>query len=157
MGCDIHWHSETKRDGKWLCDQAESFKVLEDEEDYPDMDDFPDRGRDYWLFGLLQPGVRSEWEWSFPERLVTPNDLSKEVQIVVDRWDGDAHSNGYLTRKELKAKLAELKQLTVEHLIAPTDETQILHHHVKRLEDIITNLAADVPDTDQRIVFWFDN
>lgn len=157
VGCDIHWHSETKRDGKWLCDQAESFKILNDEGDYPDMNNFPDRGRDYWFFGLIQPGVRSEWSWSLPERLATPDDLSKEVQIVMNHWDGDAHSHGYRTREELKTKLAELKQLMVAHLIAPTDVTEVLHHHVKRLKKVIKDLASDVPDTDQRIIFWFDN
>lgn len=157
MGCDIHWYSETKRDGKWVCDQAESFEILKDEGDYPNMDEFPNSERDYWFFGLIQSGVRAEWSWSFPERLAIPDDLSKEIQIVMDHWDGDGHSHGYRTREELKAKLAELKQHKVMHLITPTRETPALHHNVVRLEEVIKNLAANVPDTDQRIVFWFDN
>lgn len=81
MGCDIHWYSETKRNGQWECDQADTFELLEDEDNYPDMANFPGRDRDYWFFGLLQPGVRSRWDWSFPEREVIPDDLSKEVKI----------------------------------------------------------------------------
>jgi len=158
MGCDIHWYSETKRNDKWQCDQADSFELIKESTyTYPNMEEFPNSERDYSFFGLLQPGVRSEWGWSFPERHEIPNDLSKEVQSMSDDWKGDSHSHGYLTRKELKAKLEELKQSRTMHLIAPTEVTHTLHHHVEELEDTIANLTADVPDTDQRIVFWFDN
>lgn len=156
MGCDIHWHSETKKDGKWICDQAVTFARNKNEEDYPEMDDFPGCNRDYWFFGLIQ-GVRSEWDWSFPERIVIPDDLSKEVQIVVDHQEGDSHSHGYLTREELKVKLEELKPRRAEQLIASDELNDVLQHHVNRLEEVINNMNSDVPDTDQRIVFWFDN
>lgn len=157
MGCDMHWYSETKKDGEWFCDQADSFTILVDEDSYPEMQDFPNRGRDYWFFGFLQPGVRTQWDWSFPERMEVPSDLSMEVQAKFDYWQDDAHSGGYFTRAELKAKQLSLKEYQVLHLIAPTHETAALNHHVKSLEEVISNLAADVPDTDQRIVFWFDN
>lgn len=157
MGCDIHWYSETKRNGQWECDQADTFELLKDEDNYPDMANFPGRNRDYWFFGLLQPGVRSRWDWSFPEREVIPDDLSKEVKIFWDRWDSDGHSYGYVTRKEIKDKLEELRKHRAMHLIEPRDSTKVLHHHVDRLEECLKNLTSDVPDTDQRIVFCFDN
>ena len=163
MGCDIHWHSETKRNGQWECDQAHTFEIEKEDfgnndvRDYINMADFPDRGRDYWLFGLLQPGVRSSWDWSFPERIEIPEDLSKEVKAVWDQWDVDGHSHGYLTRAEIKAKLEELKKHRAMHLIDPRDSTQVLMHHVERLESILEDMTSDVPDTDQRLVFCFDN
>jgi len=155
MGCDIHWYSETKRNGQWECDQANTFCY--DEENYPEMDSFPGRDRDYWFFGLLQPGVRSHWDWSFSEREIIPDDLSKEVKTIWDRWDSDGHSHGYVTREEIKAKLEELKPLRTQHLINPTDEANIVRHHVTKLENCLTHLTSDVLDSDQRIVFCFDN
>lgn len=157
MGCDIHWHSETKRNGSWLCDQAASFEILKDENNYPEMDDFPNRARDYWFFGFIQKGVRTEWAWSFPERLGLPNGVSPEIQAKVDYWSGDAHSMGWLTREELLAKRDELAKLQAIHLIQPAKDTKALQHHVARLNEVLANLTADVPDTDQRIIFWFDN
>lgn len=157
MGCDIHWHSETKRDGVWKCDQAYSFELLADEDNYPNMANFPDRGRDYWLFGLLQPGVRSDWDWSFPERMVFPDDASSEVRQVYKHWGEDAHSPGYVTREELKAKLEELKSLRAQHLISPMEEGPVIEHHATKLARMINELDSDVPDSDQRIVFWFGN
>ena len=157
MGCDIHWYSETKRNGQWECDQAHTFELLEDEDSYTDMANFPGRDRDYCFFGLLQPGVRSRWEWSFPEREAIPDDLSKEVETICDQWGSDGHSHGYVTREEIKVKLEELKPLRVQHLILPTDKTNIVKHHVTKLENCLTHLTSDVPDSDQRIVFFFDN
>jgi hypothetical protein len=157
MGCDIHWYSETKRNGQWECDQAHTFKLLDLVCNYPEMDSFPGRDRDYWFFGLLQPGVRSRWDWSFPEREAIPDNLSKEIKTIWDLWSTDGHSHGYVTREEIKAKLEELKLLRVQHLVRPTDKSEVVGHHVTRLENCLTHLTSDVPDSDQRIVFWFDN
>lgn len=156
MGCDIHWHSETKKNGIWKCDQAESFQLLEDENNQPDMNDFLGRGRDYWKFGLLQQ-VRSVWDWSFDKRIEFPDDASPEVRQVFEAWGGDAHSEGYRTREELKAKLEELKPMKAQHLISPGEDKEVIDHHFTFLENMISNLNSDVPDSDQRIVFWFDS
>lgn len=153
MGCDIHWYSETKRDGEWRCDQ----RVERNEFDDMELDDFPNRHRDYTWFGLLQPDVRTFWTWSFPERIEVPSDLSPEVREEIESWAGDGHSHGHLTRAELKNKLTELKVLAAKHLIEPTEETEALLHHIQRLEQTIANLSSNVPDTDQRIIFFFDN
>ncbi len=156
MGCDIHWHSETKRNGIWKCDQAESFQLLESEDNYPDMDGFPNRSRDYWKFGLLQQ-VRSVFDWSFDERIEFPDDASPEVRQMFEAWSSDAHSQGHRTREELKDKLEELKLLKAQQLINPSKEAEAINHHFTCLENMIGNLTSDVPDSDQRIVFWFDN
>lgn len=157
MGCDIHWYSETKKDGAWVCDQAETFTTEEDGAlVYIDMDNFPDRDRDYWWFGLIQPGVRTDWPFSFAESAM-PEDISKEVRRLVDNWGSDGHSHGSLTRAQLKDKLVEMKRLSLQVTIDPSDNRRYISHFITRLEDAIKNLNADVPDEDQRIVFWFDN
>lgn len=170
MGCDIHWHSETLKEGKWTCDQAAT--LTRETEDYGDgeqervyMDDFPGRSRDYWFFGLLAAGVRSDWAWSFPYQDAIPDDLSPEVAELFKQWDADAHSSGTLTRAELMAKLEELKPIQAEMLISPppADEAykaQAPAHHIERLTKVIADmreLAPEAADDDHRIVFWFDH
>lgn len=160
MGCDIHWNSETKKDGKWVCDQAVVKPTWADEDDEPQAEDFPDRGRDYWLFGLLANGVRSNWAWSFPYQNAVPDDLSPEVAKRIEHDGGDGHSHGVHTRAELIAKVEELKLKRAELLITAdgqNNEPQACAHHLEQLEQIIGNLDADVPAEDQRLVFWFDN
>ena len=158
MGCDIHWYSETKQNGEWVCDQAETFYIEDEgtEDAYNSMDNFPDRGRDYWWFGFIQPGVRSSWDFGFDESSL-PEDLSEHVQKMVDGYGVDGHSHGHLTRAELKAKLVELAETRTRMLINPTEELGALKHLAQRLEKTISNLTSDVPDEDQRIVFFFDN
>lgn len=164
MGCDIHWHSETLIDGKWVCDQAASYTPADPEDQYSgiEMDDFPNRNRDYWWFGLLAADVRVEYPWSFPYQGIVPPDLSAEVAAMVAQMAGDGHSHGTHTRADLKAKREELKPLQTEYLISPPTGdidhyANVVNHHAQRLDQAIANLSADVPDTDQRIVFWFDN
>lgn len=158
MGCDIHWHSETKKDGIWVCDQAVSFK-FEGDREYPVMDDLPGRTRDYWFFGLLNKNVRTRWPWSFPYTCAIPADVSPEVKARVEYFGEDGHSQGARTQAELIAKLEELKLARAQLLIAPSEEASIhnVDHLIKRLEETLATLGAtDNPD-DRRIVFWFDN
>lgn len=159
MGCDIHWYSETKKDGEWVCDQADTL-MIEDEgtpEAYTTMDNFPDRDRDYWWFGFIQPGVRTTWDFGFEESSL-PEDLSAAVQTMVDDYGQDGHSHGCLTRADLRAKLNELAEIRAELLINPDGENrEAVEHFVKRLQTTISNLASSVDDEDQRIIFFFDN
>lgn len=158
MGCDIHWYSETKKDGKWVCDQAASFVVQDkDTKDaYTEMDSFPGRNRDYWWFGFIQPGVRSDWDNCFAESSL-PEDLSAEVQDMVHGYGQDGHSHGHLTRADLKAKLVEFAKYRTETLINPGSNDEAINHFIHRMEETISNLTSDVPDEDQRVVFFFDN
>lgn len=158
VGCDIHWYSETKKDGKWVCDQADTYTIEDEgkEGEYHDMDNFPNRDRDYWWFGFIQPGVRSEWDNSFPQTGL-PDDMSPEVSRLITRWDSDGHSHGHLTRADFKAKLAEFANYRTEALINPELKAEAINHFVDRMEETISNLKSDVPDEDQRVVFFFDN
>jgi hypothetical protein len=160
MGCDIHWFSETKKDGKWQCDQ---FGLLADvreggeEGDLMYFDNFFDEERDYWLFGLLAD-VRASFPWNI-SAMGLPNDVSPEVREQADEWGVDGHSHSFLTRSALKNKLVELQLARAELLIAPRGQhdVQAADHLIKRLTNIISNLSSSVADEDQRIVFWFDS
>ena len=158
MGCDIHWYSETKKDGKWVCDQAGSFEKDEDPDyEHHYMNTFPNGERDYWLFGLLA-NVRVDTPYGFEAKGI-PEELSPEVGTIFTEWDSDGHSHSYLTREELKAKLIELTIKRTELLLDSSQEYTMtrIQHHIGRLEEIIGNLNADVPDSDQRIIFYFYN
>ena len=109
------------------------------------------------MFGLLQPGVRSSWDWSFPERELDEDTASEQVKKIINHWDSAGHSHGFVTRAEILDKIKELKRLRAEHLINPQETTLVLQHHLKRLEECLGHLTSDVPDDDQRIVFFFDN
>ena len=82
MGCDIHWHSETLKEGRWVCDQADSHELDEfhseyyaDAEPHYKLDNLPGRERNYWFFGLLSNGVRTSWPFSFDSK-GPPDDVS---------------------------------------------------------------------------------
>jgi len=158
MGCDIHWYSETKKDGKWICDQAASFEIEKEDDgsEYMNMDNFPDRDRDYWWFGFIQPNVRSTWDFGFDESSL-PEDLSDEVAKIVESYGQDGHSHGHLTRADFIAKLKHFQVVRTEQLINPDDEHSAVQHFIERLQTTISKLTADVPDEDQRVVFFFDN
>ena len=175
MGCDIHWYSETrhyrtpeKTNFEWICDQTSSFHPVDysltpgGDDLRPEMDDFPNPIRDYWFFGLLFNGVRTHWTFAFPGKCLLPTDLSSEVQGVYDCWGVDAHSQSWLTRKELEDKLAELHLVQAEMLINPRPDARPEHvqHMMGRLKQTIDSMLAISPDVsgeDHRLVFWFDN
>lgn len=157
MGCDIHWWSETRKDSVWVCDQKDSFYVDTQQNNYTDMNEFISFIRDYAMFGLLQDGVRSSWEWSFKHFRGFPQDASSQVKAMYAYWGEDAHSPGWLTRAELKAKRHELLARKIQELIHPTGVMWMLSRHINNLDDILELLNAPVEDTEQRIVFFFDN
>lgn len=146
MGCDIHLYSETKRDGKWVADKADTFKSIQ-EGDYTYIEMEPSySGRNYFLFGLLCKDVRTGWEWSFEQRGV-PEDVSTEIAQNITQYDNDGHSHSWLTVPELKAKATEL-------LLSNTSEAFELCDYLKELID---GLPQVEDPTQQRVVFFFDN
>ena len=156
MGCDIHWYSETFKEGLWTCDQADSY--IPDEE-Y--LDNLPGRERNYWFFGLLSNYVRTSWPFSFNSK-GQPDDVSELVAEQLEYWDGDGHGYSWLTREELIAKKVELEALRPQLLIDENPDFNMDH-----LDDLIFCLTKTIgymeaasPGTapeDQRVVFWFDN
>src|SRR5690606_36788957 len=100
---------EVHRDGRWECLEEEY------EEDYG-TDEEPDMAlhlrslpvsRNYWLFGLLADGVRTQWEFSWQPRGL-PNDVTELVKADHERWDSDAHTASWLGMAEIQQKALEL-------------------------------------------------
>jgi len=150
MGCDIHFYSETRKNGKWVADHADSFTKSEPEEGETwyelNMNQSYNGGRYYLLFGLLSEGVRYDIPQAFPQRGV-PDDASDEIQQIFKSWDCDAHSANHITVAELKEKAAAL-------LVDPDPEAPRL---CSALSDVIRGLPPSENPDEQRVVFWFDN
>lgn len=148
MGCDIHCYAETRdKNGKWKADLADTFSNGQDD-GYDDSDlnsSYDDRN--YSLFGLLA-GVRRNCEWAFQPKGAPP-DASEEVAAVIARWNGDAHTQSWLTLRELRKKQMEL-------LLAPDQYAQQLNQYL--LEMLLQiNWPEGANGDNHRIVFFFDN
>lgn len=141
MGCDIHHFREVRKAGQWVClETSDEDGLLYAERHVP---------RNYWLFGLLHEGVRTEWPESFKGRGI-PEDASGLVKACHHFWDEDAHSESWLGLTELHEKFAAL-------LLSPSEEAGKLRTYLK--EGLLDRLEwpEDTPPEDCRIVFWFDN
>jgi hypothetical protein len=138
---------EVRREGKW---ESLETPYLEDEgtEDERLYLDSLSLGRNYWLFGLLARGVRTEWEFSWDARGL-PEDVSDVVKHDSDQWDCDGHNHSWLSLIELKHKATEL-------LILPGQEAPQCGALLRDLIDKI-EWPADAAPEDCRVVFWFDN
>jgi len=150
MGCDIHMFREVRRDGKWECLEEtyeEDCGTDEEPEMVVHLESLP-MSRNYWLFGLLAAGVRTEWEFSWQPRGL-PDDVSKPVEADYGLWDSDAHTASWLGLPEIQMKATEL-------LILPGQEAPQCG---KLLADLLNKLEwpEGTEPGDCRIVFWFDN
>lgn len=164
MGCDIHLHTERKIKGSWV--NLHSDLGVD---------------RNYTLFAILAD-VRNYGEnvpINSPKGV--PTDASKEYLQSVEDMDTDGHSHSYLTLQEILDYLPEaqvkytgmISQEQSDQLdtgVLPTswcrstNATGFLYREwydsESSLVDLVDNmklLQCDVPDTDIRIVFYFDN
>lgn len=109
MGCDIHIFTERKRhirdEEKWINMDYWQYNPYYDSED-PDGEREMDvkhfyRGRDYDLFSVLA-NVRNYSDNQFiMEDRGLPDDICPITKKEADRWEGDGHSHGYYTLKEM--------------------------------------------------------
>lgn len=115
MGCDIHVHTEKrviKSDGTevWIntdCFKCNEWKIvykIDNNSTYGDSDeddlliDYPYKGRDYKLFGILA-GVRTDPENIIAEPRGLPDDVS---DVTKNQYNEDwCHTPSWLTLKEL--------------------------------------------------------
>lgn len=172
MGCDIHIYTEHKLGPKWICGQA-STKTQEEEEgktyifyldDFKGSRKYGHGDRDYWFFGFLAD-VRRDVPHHF-EPKGQPDDLSPILKDLLTQWGGDAHSESFITLREMEEKLHQLPALRAESLLdltlTPAD-TEAFEHCVTRLRELADDLREEavefgVVDEDlSRIVFFFDN
>lgn len=134
MGCDIHSRAEVRRDGVW---EAVGRVFPNDEWDrqyYGEFGEAPFDRRDYRVFGRLA-GVRDDSVEPLQQRRGVPPDVSPPVKALVDDWEPDGHSHGWLTLRELRE--------------ARVDSEQFASH--------LAVLETLGPPDDVRVVFFFDN
>lgn len=157
MGCDIHMFREVYRNDRWEC-----LEETYEEEDWGSdsegtlthLEDLS-ISRNYWLFGLLAAGVRTEWEFSWQPRGL-PNDVSELVKAAHEQWGSDPAVWASLPPTASWLGMAEIQQKALELLILPGQEAPQCG---KLLADLINKLEwpAGIDPGDCRIVFWFDN
>jgi hypothetical protein len=175
MGCDIHSFAEVKnRDtGKWE-HVTDHFTLDDFDKDWykKEKGDSPFNWRSYSMFAFLA-GVRN-YDHCTPisEPKGLPSDVSDEIKADYVRWDGDAHSESFLTLKELLDfdydqkfwNRRVMKQVSDNHwngaALAEEGEGTILTYRENLGSWFFTHLndlkALGEPE-DVRIVFWFDN
>ncbi len=148
MGCDIHCFVEkrNKETKEWERFNENIFSGWRDEKGAE-----PFGWRNYEAFATLAD-VRNRLKIQpIASYRGIPEDVSEEIKQEMDVWRSDAHSENWLTLKELldfdfDKCASEDYQKTYRELIG-SDEFFI------NLEELKT---VGNPD-DVRIVFWFDN
>lgn len=136
MGCDIHIYREKKIGGKWVTADEWDPNYYDQGRAGVPYEKRAYTGRNYELFGLLSKGVRSEHPFSLDARGV-PADMSPEVALDVESWNGDGHSHSHVTLQELKdlhARLAN-EMIKVDGMIDGD-----------RLKQLRETIAAGQPD-----------
>jgi hypothetical protein len=175
MGCDIHIFAERRKaaDSDWQ-PVFNHFTLDRFDQEYykKDKGDKPFDWRSYSMFAFLA-GVRNYDRCdpiSEPKGL--PSDVSQYVRDDYKKWDGDAHSDSYLTLKELIEfdydkefwNRRVTKQLSTNSWtgagLAEEGEGKIISYRENLGEFFFVHLeelkALGEPEN-VRIVFWFDN
>jgi hypothetical protein len=160
MGCDIHIYTERYEPElkQWVCIDNFCFNVwhLKYPEDEPNK--WTQRewytGRNYYLFGMLAKGVRTDPPHGFKLKGF-PDNASPHTVYSYEQWGLDAHSASWLTLKELNKKLLVS---TLRREDPDNEFARFVIDFKKFLESIhYSHVLTKVPDDHFRIVFWFDN
>lgn len=131
MGCDIHFYVEKKaKNGKWV--RAEAIidnpyydaRYDDPEDEYREPKKAYEQwysGRNYRLFSVLS-GVRT-WGWENPlqmgEERGIPKNAGVSVQKEWKRGEGDWHTPGYFTLKELTDYEWDTPRLEIDGYLTP--------------------------------------
>lgn len=161
MGCDIHLYVEVRKNGKWerVGSMVKNEYYWPEEEHSDDPESKPMvrerfwRGRNYSLFGILA-GVRTDGPPIVKPRGI-PKDASKEVKLISERWEGDAHTHSWLN-------LAELFDFAYGKGYGAKDKNRfedVDRYFAESTMPKLITLAAEpgLKPEDVRIVFFFDN
>ncbi|CAM0077513.1 hypothetical protein VPHK482G1_0036 [Vibrio phage K482 g1] len=165
MGCDVHCFVEKlSPKSKW---EAVRLKPTDEEEDGIPFDyDYPTFGfgnpdaikhnaRDYWTFGLITHNeVRNErWEdhQLLPSSCGKPDDMSAEVEEIIDSWGVDGHSHHYVDFPTIKEHLSKLLLNTGVSTLAKE-----AYEHLLSWYDELRKLATEEHGL-YRVVYFFDN
>lgn len=164
MGCDIHLFTEKKVNGKWA-DQNTDLEV----------------DRNYDLFSILADVRNYNNIVPISEPKGIPADADEPFKKESDRMDDDGHSHSYLTLQELldylpnvsdkqsgmisaeQAERLEAGELPTSWSRSTSTPGYVYREWQSRdesLQDVVNklnDLKGDLPETDIRIVFFFDN
>lgn len=137
MGCDIHCHVEVKFNDKW---HHYTFLRI---------------SRHYLLFAKMA-NVRNDAKVTpIDKPRGLPNDITDMVKFIYKQWENDAHSQSYLTSKEV----IDLCQWIQESFINPNDILSSFGYLFGNYYKDFHLYHEDFPEElqDFRWVFWFDN
>lgn len=152
MGCDIHPHVEVKTNGKWEISTKDVFSLDDfDKKDYKkEKCNSPFDWRSYSMFGFLA-GVRETCNpISDPKGL--PDDISEEVKKEHEYMDMDAHSESFLTLKELSDFDYD------KQVISSVNEIKTYRDFLSEMYFThLSELKTLGEPENVRVVFWFDN
>lgn len=142
MGCDIHFHSEVKRNGKWQHHSEANIR------------------RNYLLFAKMA-GVRnySDTKPISPPKGV-PEDVTELTKLSIDRFAVDGHSHSWLNANEI----SELHKFIQDESKFGEDGWRFEHDNFPYFMGEHLNGFIDYPNDwiqygveDVRYVFFFDN
>lgn len=140
MGCDIHAHWEVLVDNEWV----HYSKV--------DID------RDYSLFEKMA-GVRGDVNEAIALPRGLPNDVTKSTALDVKYWNGDAHSESWLSSKEMVELITWWEDQYKNWAIKREVVTEAIGYLYGNDWDSFYQYRDSYPEwvQDFRLVFWFDN
>lgn len=124
MGCDIHAYGEIKINNMWhFVSEIEIF-------------------RNYSLFALLANVRNYDDIKAISDPKGLPVDTSEVVKYYYSLWDGDAHSESYLTEKEYLHFKEKINNAFKEY------------GHINNFDSFF---SEDFLKHEKRVIFWFDN
>lgn len=145
MGCDIHFHSEVKRNGKWLHHSEANVS------------------RNYVLFAKMA-GVRNYYNLvpiSEPKGL--PDDVTELTKLHSDRFGVAGHSHSWLDAKEI-VELHNFIGKSEEYAKYDPEGWKFAHRNFPYFLGTHLNDFSEHPEDwettgieDVRYVFFFDN
>lgn len=133
MGCDIHFVIEEKVGKKWIGISSTDHLY------WP-----PSKQRNYQFFAEIA-GVRGEGQQ--PRGI--PADASQLTKLCLKRWNGDAHSNSYMSVKEFVKAWIKVNG-DIETIVSEESQEQ-------KCLGTDFFMYADEGINNFRVVFWFDN
>lgn len=138
MGCDIHLVLERKYGLKWIA--VDTFAGHECGYGKSEYASPIARSRNYERFGALA-NVRTEG----PAPRGVPADISETTAMLLEDWEGDAHSTSWLPLEEAAA------------IFLATEHGEVTDFEKKYPESHFFGVDKESARGKHRLVFWFDN
>lgn len=158
MGCDIHLALERNLKGKWIPVKFVNEYKEDDGDDFTAMFSYP--GRSYGLFNILSFNEcrvdRNQLNFVWEERGF-PDDVSDMVKKTSD--SSDYHTHSYLTLSEMKKAIQTQNVLMVyevEQGITDPWKGELAGFY-EWVQSKAKVMLPGVPESQIRLLFWYDN